>query len=92
MNEHCQSCLSAHWKKMSVCLFTLLDLTLAVRQITYIRHNPSPDDLWMMVIVVARAILTWLVFAIAVTTLNRVVDCHTRKEEGKMKGETRANI
>jgi hypothetical protein len=77
MNPHCQSCLRLHLKKWAACLLTLIDLLLSARQVLFISADPDPYDTYMLCIVVARTLITWMIFVVCVTSLNRMLECHT---------------
>ena len=77
MNTHCQSCLNIHLKKWGVSILTLVDLLFTAKLVSFIEQDPSPDDNWMLAIVVARTLMLWFIFVVCVTSLNRMLDCHT---------------
>lgn len=80
MTEHCQSCLTIHTKRVLIGVLMVLDLILSALQLQSIIHDPNPGDAMMrLVLGLSRTLITWALFAVAVTTLNRALRCHTDK-------------
>lgn len=87
MNAHCQNCLLSHWKKTVVCVLVIVDLLTAARQATLIHINDTNGTL-MLLLICVRAVMTWIIFAVAVTTLNRMIECQDRRQRHNQgKGE-----
>jgi hypothetical protein len=78
---HCMTCRRLHSTKWIVGILVLIDLGLALRQGKNIISTDMPSFThdWMITITCCRAVITWVLFGITVTTLNRMLRCHQTK-------------